>query len=33
MANLLTLRMMLILSASADVEAKAQQLPQYWGMC
>jgi hypothetical protein len=27
------LRTMLILSARAEVEANAQQLPQYWGMC
>lgn len=31
--RLLTLRTMLMRSASADVDANAQQLPQYWGMC
>jgi hypothetical protein len=29
----LTLRMMFMRSASADVDANAQQLPQYCGMC
>jgi hypothetical protein len=31
--RVLTLRMMLMRSASAEVDANAQQLPQYCGMC